>query len=129
MWEYTEAQAGTGNIVKMNLLCDGQTVSYRRVIDSWLTDGAFRKFFISLLAEAPFPAYLWETPPLTQDTADQPFEFVLVGNQQLAHAQPDAKAFDVQFRSAPMNDEEVMFPNLSGDALLVAPRPRLFQRQ
>ncbi len=124
MWESTEINLGTGNIVKTNVMYDGGEVSFRRVIDSWRTNETFRKFFISLLAEAPFPAYLWETPPVTRDTADQPFEFVLVGNQQLANAQPDAEAFDDQFRLAPMNDDVVSFPNLSGDALLVAPCPR-----
>jgi hypothetical protein len=124
MWESTDIDLGAGGIVKINVMNDGRAVSYRRIIDSWRADEAFRRFFISLLAEAPFSAYLWETPPVTRDTMDHPFEFVLVDNKQLANAQPDARAFDDQFRSAPINGEVVAFSNLSGDALLVAPCPR-----
>ncbi len=53
----------SGRVRQVTILCDGELVSYAEVIDRWQCDGNFRDFFIGLLAEAPYDAYLWETPP------------------------------------------------------------------
>ena len=126
MWASTEITIETGRTVKVAVLCDGIPVSYRQVIDHWRTDKYFRQFFIGLLAKAPFAAYFFETPPVNEVTADQSFEFVLVGSPQLADVRADAQAFADHFKSTCSNDDVVAFPNLSGDALLVAPCPRAF---
>ena len=36
------------------------------------------------MAEAPYDAFLWETPPITKATAKRGFEFVLVDSPDLA---------------------------------------------
>ena len=125
MWESTEITLEAGRTVKVAVLCDGIPVSYRQVIDHWRTDKYFRRFFIGLLAKAPFAAYFFETPPVSEGTADQSFEFVLVGTPQLADVQADSRAFSDHFKSACSDDDVVAFPNLSGDALLVTPCPRV----
>ncbi len=94
--------------------------SYAEVIDLWASDATFRRFFGSLLAEAPFDAYFWETPPATVATAEQPFEFVLVESPALARMHPEPEAFAEHFAGA---EAVADFPNLGGDAHLVAPCP------
>jgi hypothetical protein len=101
---------------------DGSAVSYRDVLRSWRDDEAFRSFFVSLLATAPFPAYRWETPPVTASTADREFEFVLLNAPGLDRT-PDPLAFAEQFRSAAKDHRAVAFPNLGNDAVLVVPCP------
>ncbi len=88
----------------------------------WRTDESFRTFFSELLAEAPFEAFTWETPPVTAATFDREFECVLVDEPALAHVDANPEAFRDVFASA-TSAPAVEFANLGGDARLVAPRP------
>jgi hypothetical protein len=88
----------------------------------WREDEAFRSFFVSLLVNASFPAFRWETPPITTSTAAREFEFVLLDAPGLARA-PDSQAFAKQFRSAKSDRLAIAFPNLGSDAVLVVPCP------
>ncbi len=81
---------------------------------------AFRSYFNALLAESPFSALRFETPPVTNETASRRFEFVLLNDPGLA-ANPDAKAFVEHFDE---HKEVVVFKNLGKDAILVVPCPR-----
>lgn len=56
----------SGRVRQMKILCNEEPVSYAEVIERWQGDGDFREFFIALLAEAPYDAYFWETPPITK---------------------------------------------------------------
>ena len=77
--------------------CGGSSRGLRR----WQDDPVFRAFFIALLADAPFSAFRWETPPITTASAVRPFEFVLLDSPDLAsHPDPDAFAEHFRFRSA-----------------------------
>ena len=49
-------------------------VTYAEIIKLWQKDNGFRTFFNSLLADSPFEAYFWETPPITKSTVNQQFE-------------------------------------------------------
>lgn len=84
----------------------------------WQSDEAFRDLFIGTLAESPFQAFRWETPPVTRATASRPLEFVLVDSPELERP-ADASAFRSHFADAPV----VAFENLGGDALMVVPCP------
>ena len=97
-------------------------VSYAEVLHRWQTDAEFRSIFVALLADAPFAAFRWETPPITTDTADGPFEFVLLDSPGLAR-DADAEAFAEHFRGAGETGV-VEFPNLGKDAVLIVPCPR-----
>lgn len=79
----------------------------------------FRQFFIDLLSDVPFRAYHWETPPVTKDTTDQPFEFVTTRSPGI-----DLPADPGPFRQYFDADKEIaVFDNLGGDAKLIAPTP------
>ncbi|HEY2586526.1 MAG TPA: hypothetical protein VGI81_12245 [Tepidisphaeraceae bacterium] len=102
---------------------NGALAAFADVLRAWQSDAAFRAFFLDLLASAPFPAYRWETPPVTKETADRPFEFVLLGAPGLDRA-PDPEAFAKRFAEAGSADATVLvLPNLGNDADLVVPRP------
>jgi hypothetical protein len=94
-------------------------VSYRDVLRFWREDKGFRSFFVSLLTNASFPAFRWETPPVTTSTLTREFEFVLLD----ADRAPDTQAFDQQFRAAGKDRGAIAFPNLGNDAVLVVPCP------
>ena len=116
-------QLDEGRVLRSRLLRDGEPLSWSDVVDRWQNDHSFRSFFISVLADAPFPAYFWETPPVTRTTMDRKFEFVLVDSRSLAGVRADEQAFAIHFASAKPGESVIEFPNLSGDATLVVPCP------
>lgn len=124
MWDCQIDDLDRGRLSRVTILHDGQVASYADVLACWQSDEVFRAFFIRLLAEAPYDAYLWETPPIARATAKREFEFVLVSSLDLARLSPDPHAFATHFATAETGAEVVTFPNLGGDAFLVAPTPR-----
>jgi len=72
------------------------------------------------LADAPYSAFRWETPPVTFGSSDRPFEFALLDSPEL-ETEPDPDAFAERFRLAA--GDVISFPNLNHDAILVVPRP------
>ena len=117
-------QLGEGRVLRFRLLRDEEPLSWSGVVDRWQNDPSFRCFFVSILADAPFPAYFWETPPITRAAINQDFEFVLVDSQQLAGVRTDQRAFASHFASARPGTSVIEFSNLGGDATLVVPCPR-----
>jgi hypothetical protein len=98
----------------------GQIVTYAEVLTLWRDDAAFRMYFSSLLAAAPFTAFRWETPAVTAATIARPFEFVLLDSPGLApFSEPEAFAEHFAGR----HESVVTFANLRGDARLVVPTP------
>ena len=94
-------------------------MSYSQVLQNWIDDEGFRTFFAALLADAPFAAYRWETPPLTRTNVNLVFEFVLIDCPGL-NRPPDSRAFDDEIGTS--TAPAVAFPNLGGDATLIVPR-------
>jgi hypothetical protein len=121
VWSSRVDVLSDGCVRRVALLRDGAAVSYDEVVELWRTSRPFCAFFGALLAEAPFEAYFWETPPVTRATAARAFEFVLVDSPGLAALTPEPAAFAGHF--AP-SQAVATFANLGGDALLVAPAPR-----
>jgi len=119
MWTAERTELQPGRILHHRIERDGEPVTYGRVIDLWIESSEFRSFFIACLADAPFHALRWETPPVTADTLDRPFEFVLVDSPWLA-APPDSSTFAEHFSASAL---AVTFANLGQDAILVAPCP------
>lgn len=121
MWtSHTESMAD-GRILKVAIDLNSSPVSYADVLNRWQQDMEFRSWFLALLGDSPFSAFRWETPPITSETANRSFEFVLLDSPELA-TKPDAKAFAEHF-SAATEDGVVEFPNLGKDAILVVPCP------
>ena len=99
----------------------GGAVSRGAVLRLWQEDADFRSRFLGILADSPFSAYRWETPPVTRGTAARPFEFALIDAPDLAR-KPDASAFAAYFDAAG-GDGISVFENLGKDATLVVPAP------
>jgi hypothetical protein len=97
-------------------------LSFREVIGLWHGSGEFRKYFTTLLSESAFDAFFWETPPVTTQTLDRPFEFVLIQGASLSGLRPDPSPFTSHFLSRP-SEGVLTFPNLGGDVVLVVPAP------
>ncbi len=117
-------QLDKGHVLRFRLFRDGGPLAWSDVVDRWQNDQSFRCFFISILVNAPFPAYFWETPPVTNATINREFEFVLVDTQHLAGVRTDQQAFANHFASAEPGASVIEFSNLGGDATLVVPCPR-----
>lgn len=94
-------------------------LTFADAVDRWRDDAAFRKMFNQVLADSPFSAFFWETPPVTPTTTEQPFEFVLVDSRGLAGVARD----HIPFREhiCGVDDAVVTFANLGRDAILVVP--------
>jgi len=119
MWSTRIEDLGRGRVVNVDF--ENRPAKYSEVLHWWQDDAVFRTFFIALLADAPFSAFRWETPPITAASVGRPFEFVLLDSPGLA-SQPEPEAFAEHFRG-PHNGDVVSFPNLNNDAILVVPCP------
>ncbi len=112
-----------GRVLRFRLFRDGGPLSWSDVVDRWQNDQSFRCFFVSTLVDAPFPAYFWETPPVTSATLNREFAFVLVDSRQLDGIRTDRQAFANHFASARPGASVIEFANLGGDATLIVPCP------
>ena len=114
-------QLSSGQVIKFTIENESSTLSYAEVTHQWQNNKDFRAFFIDLLLDSPFYAFRWETPPVTIATADQPFEFVLIDSPEIV-LDPDPSAFAEHFQKTGPGGV-IEFPNLGGDAILIAPCP------
>ncbi len=114
-------QLNKGRVLRFRLLRDGGPLSWSDVVDRWQNDHSFRRFFVSVLGDAPFAAFFWETPPVTRATINREFAFVLVDSPQLAGIRTDQQAFANHFAAAQPGASVIEFSNLGGDATLVVP--------
>lgn len=120
MWTAKYKLIDSDNVSQISILQRDCIITYAQVIQLWQEDFNFRTFFISLLANSPYQAYFWETPPIDRVQVNRPFEFVLVNNPRLATVKPNYRSFQQYFKS---EQEVVTFANLRKDAFLVVPRP------
>lgn len=114
-------EAVSNRVHKYAVTGHGQPVSYEDVLNPWQRDNDFLTCFISHLADSPFTAYRWETPPVTHATANRNFEFVLLDAPGLAR-NPDTRTYAEHFTNA-RQDGIVVFENLGKDTSLVVPAP------
>jgi len=96
-------------------------LSWSEVLQHWRRDPGFADAFTEMLAAMPWPAFRWETPPLTTQRLDTAFECVVVDSPGLSAA-PDPAPFAEHLRRAGERPV-VSFSNLGGDAVLVVPCP------
>jgi hypothetical protein len=120
-WQPDIERLDGGRIHRVTFMDGGETLAYSRAIEGWRSDGTFRTRFIRVLADAPFDAFFWETPPVTRETIERPFEFVMVDSPALAAMAPDRNAFAEHFAKGHAQDGVSCFWNLGHDAYLVAP--------
>lgn len=119
MWSTRTEQVARGAVIRVEL--EGNPVKFSHVLHGWRDDPNFRTFFNDLLARAPYEAFRWETPPISADLADRPFEFALLDSPELA-VEPDLRAFAEHFQGGVGQNDVLSFSNLNHDAILVVPR-------
>lgn len=124
MWSSSSERLEAGRALRFRLSSGDRLLPASEVIDLWQRDAGFRSFFLARLAEAPFDAFLWETPPLTRATRTRDFEFVLVDSPALAAMRPEPEVFREHFERVDPDAGIAGFRNLGGDAYLIAPFPR-----
>ena len=122
MWVQHSEPISNGKGIKISIELDASPISYMQVLRGWRTDTDFRWFFTKLLADAPFSAFRWETPPVTKATLGRPFEFVLLDSPGLA-SHPDQETFREHVTGTEASRGIVSFTNLRKDAILVVPCP------
>lgn len=110
------------NLHRFRLTTDSSPIPFSQVLTLWETSEPFRNFFTEILADCPFIAFRWETPPLTASTADRPFEYVLHNGPRLP-ATPDPHAFAEHFNAPGSRANVITFRNLGNDATLIVPTP------
>lgn len=103
------------------LLVDGQPLSWRQLATRLAEDEATRTALGERLAQSPHPAVWWETPASTDETADRPFEMVVLPARGLARARVSWDAFAEHLGSE--GPSVRTFPNLGNNAQLVVPMP------
>ncbi len=121
MWRARRAAVDRGE--RVAVLRGGAPVSFEAALHALTGDADFRAFLLAELAAAPFPAFFWETPPVARQNLARPFEYVTIAAPGLAAATADQRPFAAELAAAPAGETVASFANLSGDALLVAPRP------
>lgn len=94
--------------------------NFGSMLDAWSRRADASRALIATLAGVPCRAFLWETPPVTRDSLDRPFEFVVTDCPELDRT-PDPAPFAEHFGPDPASCAR--FENLGGDATLVAPGP------
>jgi hypothetical protein len=119
MWNARSDPLADAGGLRFFIDSDGQPATFVQVVHAWQGDADFRSLFNALLADAPYSAFRWETPPVATATTMQPFEFVLLDSPGLAR-RPDPEAFAEHF-SAGSEQGVVEFRNLVGDAIMVVP--------
>jgi hypothetical protein len=96
-----------------------ECLNYAEFIRALAEESSFRELIQEELRGAPFVAFRWETPPLTDKNADQSFECLLHDSPGL-EVPADPTDFQSHFQPGM---EVVCFENLGADALLVVPCP------
>jgi hypothetical protein len=99
---------------------NARPASVSDVLDGWWNDESFRELFNAKLADVPFAEFRWETPAVARETLTRPFECVVIDSPGLVKT-PDVDAFAEHFATS--DGQVAVFPNLGGDAILIAPCP------
>jgi len=111
-----------GNLQKFRIKKSGNELKYREVLDLWENNQEFTEFYSSIFKKCGFASYIWETPPISTDSLNQAFEFVIL-NTPKSSLKPDVDTFSEYFDEKTKNYGVVSFLNLGHDAMLVVPSP------
>ena len=111
----------SNNTIKYTVNSESGKLTYRDFINLLKTkDKVFLKTFKDELniASAEFPGCFWECVPVSSNTINKPFEFVLVNSGALNNIRQNYSNFQEHFRKS--NDSQaVSFLSFSGDTLIV----------
>jgi hypothetical protein len=111
------------NGLRTSLRSDAGALTFEQVIDGLGADAPLRGVLLGELLQTPWPAFYWEWPPVTVAALGEPYQHVVLEGAALERPRPDPSAFRSQFQATPPETTVASFPNLGGDAILVAPKP------
>jgi hypothetical protein len=120
MFELHKEIIRTNQAIRYWITQNDQPISFHDFLNLLNTSADFRTFFIQALTEIPFPAYHWETPALTRSSQNQKFEYVATKSPSI-DLPPKPGPFRSYFNARYQNQGMAVFPNLGGDATLIAP--------
>ncbi|MCP4359301.1 MAG: hypothetical protein GY796_14910 [Chloroflexi bacterium] len=120
MWTSRSKKLTTGRGFQVFVEFNAKPATFADVLHGWQNDVMFRSMFNALLADTPFSAFRWETPPVTINTIEQPFEFIVLDSPMLAR-HPDPEVFAEHFNKSPQKNV-LVFSNLGGDAIMIVPQ-------
>lgn len=121
-WSARALPYASGRAIETAVFRGDAPARFSDVLDAWAQDEAFRDWFTELLAASPFSTFRWETPAITADAVGRAFTFATIDAPELARRPADPSAFSDAFRNRP-EGPVIAFPNLSGDATMIVPRP------
>lgn len=117
-WAFEPAAESPDRVV-LDARRDGERVGREAFFTGLGREEALRTALTDVLARSPFEAFAWETAPLHEASAGQPFATAIVDSPGLRRVQPDPSPFRRQLGAAAVTT----FANLGGDAVLVVPHP------
>ncbi|MEM6768430.1 MAG: hypothetical protein AAF655_26060 [Bacteroidota bacterium] len=104
--------------MRITISSDYQLLTFREVFTLWKNDSAFVEDYRQEILHAGGSAFFWEHPPFKEKDLDQVYEVVLIKTDSFDSRTVDEDTFSEHFRP---DKQVVVFPNLGGDAPLIAP--------
>jgi hypothetical protein len=120
-WSFHSEHLPQGRGVRVTVHLGTKQATFADFLQGLQGGAAFRALLVGQLAGAPYQAFRWETPPVTNSTLGREMEFVVLDSPGLAR-RPEPEAFAEHFAAAPAGGI-VTFANLGGDATMVVPCP------
>jgi hypothetical protein len=108
--------------VRIGIFEGDRPVTIQSVLNALQTEARVGTWFGASLAALPWRAFYWECPALTAATLGNPFECVALEARSLIGLAAEPDAFRAHLDAAAPGSLVAVFPNLSGDAILVAPK-------
>lgn len=122
-WQSSWAEIPGQSAKRVTLSSNGRAITFAEVVNCWINDETFRTFFLAELRLTPFVGFFWELPPLQKDTLERTYEHVVLEGNLLERILPDPVPFLNVLQAGAVSDLVASFPNISGDAILVVPKP------
>jgi hypothetical protein len=107
--------------VRMGISDGDRPLNVQSVLNALQTEPTVGSWFGARLAALPWRAFYWECPALTAAALRDPFECVVLEAPSLMALKAEPHAFRAHLDATPPGSLVAVFPNLGGDAMLVAP--------
>ena len=106
------------NQTKYKIGRNSELMTFQETIELLRNDNEFILFLNDLLKISPYEAYFWEVKPISSNTMQDKFEFVLINSPILTKIKADNAAFSRYFEGYKY---ATSFLNLGGDSRLIVP--------
>lgn len=121
-WSWQAESLQEGKVLLFRFQRAEAVATFADAMHALQTDQEFRSILMRILAECPFTALRWETPMLTRQLLDRPFEFALLDSPYL-DVPANPRDFQEHFDASP-GAAAVSFCNLGHDGIMIAPTPQ-----